>query len=76
MVQSVYYCGKRVKILLLNCEESAFKVEAVAKLAPRVEEKNLFICQEDCKNGFVNSNSFCRRTLRSTERVYSFSLSC
>ncbi len=56
VVQSVYYCGKGVKILLFNCEESAFGVEASAKLVPRVEEKNLFVCQEDSKNGFVNSN--------------------
>ena len=56
VVQRVYYCGKRLKILLLNCEESAFGAEASAKLVPRIEEKNLFVCQENCKNGFVNSN--------------------
>ena len=75
MVQSVYYCGKRVKILLFNCEESAFGAESSAKLLPRVEEENLFVCQEDLIKRICEFKQ-CKRTLRSIERVYSLSLSC
>jgi len=47
---------KKSKDSSFELKESAFGVEASAKIVFRVDEENLFVCHEDCKNGFVNSN--------------------